>query len=341
MLVTSWSIALLFCMAISLFLLLIAAASAVKIINYWDITSDTELQISLEGRTWLVGALVENSLIIQIISLVLLVAAAGEFSGMIAGAMCATGTFLANEFGPPSLYIKIGGIFLYGLWIVLHRLDMCSEHYPLLRLKYYYLLFLLPIVLADSSLLLLFLINLSPDIITSCCGVIFSENMLKTSFLPTMGSSGGAVTLFYLLSLVILFQGLVLHRIGHRDGSPAVKYHLLYAILHVLFFLVALVCITLFFSSYIYAIPTHRCPFDILLQEYYFIGVPLYLTLFSSAFLGISGGVASIFLSRPGLGGPVALYCLFSVRNSLLLHFLFIVLATLPVFLYFFSGGEI
>jgi hypothetical protein len=42
---------------------------------------------------------------------------------------------------------------------------------------------------------------------------------------------------------------------------------------------------------YIYELPTHHCPFDILQREYGFIGYPLYLSLFGAVFFGLLPGL--------------------------------------------------
>ena len=57
--------------------------------------------------------------------------------------MCATGALLANPYGMPALLVKLFGVFFYGFWILLHQLDIRSEHYPLVRIKYLALLLLL------------------------------------------------------------------------------------------------------------------------------------------------------------------------------------------------------
>ncbi len=341
MLANSWSIALLVSMAATLFLVGVASITGIRILLHWDAGSDSEQQIALEGQTWLAAALVENGLAVQIISLVLLVVAAGEFSTMIAGAMCATGSFLANEYGPKSLYVKIAGIFLYGFWIVLHRLDLRSEFYPLVRVKFSYLLILMPFLLLDCYLLFNYLSKLEPDIITSCCGVIFSDRMLKTNFLLFSTSSEALVIIFYVLAVVLLLGGLMLLRTQRTPEELRTPLYLSYGFVFLVFFIHALITITLFFSSYIYAMPNHKCPFDILHGEYGYIGFPIYLTLFSAAFLAISGCFASFFGSWSGLLSAVTTYRKISIKTALWLLVVFLILVTYPTFTYLVAGGEI
>lgn len=341
MLGNSWSIALLICSAGALFLIGLASITALRILLRWDDGSDSEEQIDLEGRTWLTAALVESGLTVQLISLFLLVMAAADFAGMIAGAMCATGSFLANEYGPASLYIKIGGLFLYGFWIVLHRLDLRSEYSPLIRIKFIYLLVLLPFLIMDGYFLVAYLYNLDPDIITSCCGVIFADQKVRTSFMVFSLSAEEMAALFYLLVVLVLIAGGMCLRSFRKTGQLSSGFSLAYGLLWFVAFVQALIVITVFFSSYIYAMPHHNCPFDILHAEYGYIGIPIYVALFGGAFLGMSNSVAALVRKKPGLDAPVIRYQLMAIKFSLLLLVLLTGLLTFPVIRYFLAGGEV
>ena len=168
MFLNSWSIALVICSLVVLFLMVLAARSAIRVLFFWNPESDANRQIRLENEIWLTSTLVECALAVQILSLVVFVLAADYFSNSIAGAMCATGSLLANDFGVPALLVKIGGVFFYGFWIVLHQIDIRSEKYPLVRIKYLYLLLVFPLLILDIVLVMLYIGGLEPDIITSC-----------------------------------------------------------------------------------------------------------------------------------------------------------------------------
>ena len=341
MLGNSWSIALLICSAGAIFVIGLASITGLKILFRWDAGSDSEEQIDLEGRTWLAAALVESGLLVQLVSLFLLVAAAADFANMIAGAMCATGSFLANEYGPVSLYLKIAGLFLYGFWIVLHRLDLRSEYSPLVRIKFIYLLILLPFLILDGYYLFSYLANLDPDIITSCCGVIFADQAIRTNFLVFALRPELVATAFYLSAILVIFVGWVSVQIKKKTGRSTSGLSLSYGLLWLVHFVLALISITVVFSSYIYAMPHHNCPFDILHREYGYIGIPIYLALFGGAFLGMSGAVATFFQKKPGLATPVAEYQRIATISSIWLLLLFVCLVTYPVIRYFIAGGEV
>jgi hypothetical protein len=176
MFLNSWSLGLTLAGLIVLALGIFAGRTAIRVLRYWDPSSDSNLQIKLENEIWLASTLVEYGLGFQIITLILFVLAADTFCQVIIGAMCATGALLANDFGMPALMVKLIGVFLYGFWIVLHKLDISSETYPLVKTKYIYLLLILPLLLADITLQTLYIAYLSPDIITSCCAVVFGSS---------------------------------------------------------------------------------------------------------------------------------------------------------------------
>lgn len=65
----------------------------------------------------------------------------------------------------------------------------------------------------------------------------------------------------------------------------------LYSVLTLAMFGVSLASIISFISVYIYELPTHHCPFCIVMEEYGYIGYLLYLPLFAAAVTGTGIGV--------------------------------------------------
>ncbi|MEE4164851.1 MAG: hypothetical protein V2I35_02550, partial [Desulfocapsaceae bacterium] len=177
MLTDVWSIGLLSCSTVTLFLALAGVRTGYRIFRYWNTESASELQIRLEEEVYLSAALVEFGFVIQLLSVLMLVLAADYFSTILVGAMCAAGALSANPFGIPALLVKLVTLFLSAAWIVCHKLDISSEYYPLVKRKYLLLFCILPLLFLDSILLFLYLYNLEPDIITSCCGVLFSDQV--------------------------------------------------------------------------------------------------------------------------------------------------------------------
>ncbi len=325
MLLNSWSITLIVISAAALFLVGGTVPTAIRILRFWDAKADTKRQIQLENETWLSALMMEYGMVLQLLSLLALVLAADSYAETLIGAMCATGAFLANNYGIPLLLVKIVGIFMYGFWIVLHRLDMRCEDLPLTRTKFRYAIFLAPLLLVDLLLLLLYLAQLQPDIITSCCGVVFGSTAGDGKNLIGPAPVHLLMAVFYgLAGLLFGVAFLLLKKIGTTACLNNKITGLVFSLLWMVFFFLSLLVITTVISSYIYRMPFHRCPFDILKKEYHFIGYGIYLPLFGAAFLGMSTGLTSLFATIATLHQPVRAFQRAALRLTLFL---------LPVFL--------
>ncbi len=338
MLLNFWSITLLVISAAALFMTGGTVRTAVRILRFWDGEADTARQIQLENETWLSALLMEYGLVLQLFSLLLLVLAADTYAEILIGAMCATGAFLANSYGIPLLLVKICGIFLYGFWIVLHRLDISSEYLPLTRIKFWYALFLAPLLVLDTVLLLLYLVQLKPDIITSCCGVVFGQAAGDGKNLIGPVPVRMVMVAFYGLAGLMLGFGYGLLR---KTAGTSLKAERItgsiFSLLWVVFFLLSLLVITAVISSYIYGMPFHRCPFDILKKQYHFIGYLIYLSLFGATFFGISTGMTSSFAKMANLQTPVRLFQRTALRLTLVLLPLFLILVSWFPLIYLFG----
>ncbi|MGB9195241.1 MAG: hypothetical protein WCB88_15025, partial [Azonexus sp.] len=168
-------IALLLAGAVSLLVLVAAAPFALQVIRRWDMQSGSELQLVLERRTYLFSTLTAFVFVTQIGALLLTVFNADKMAVMFVGAMCAVGTLNANAWGFPMLYSQIAVFFLAAAWLTLNQVDNQAPDYPLVRVKYALLLLLLPALAATFALQLKYFLNLRADVITSCCGSLFSE----------------------------------------------------------------------------------------------------------------------------------------------------------------------
>ncbi len=334
MFLNSWSIALVICNLVVLFLMVLASRSGVRVLLFWDPESDANRQIQLENEIWLTSTLVEYALAVQIISLMVFVLAADYFSNSIAGAMCATGSLLANDFGVPALLVKIGAVFFYGFWIVLHQIDIRSESYPLVRMKYLYLLLLLPLLILDISLVMIYIGGLKPDIITSCCAVVFGDSTGKGTNLLSGFTHEMSISLFYATTLAIILAGVFLI----MKWRPWVG--LVFSSFWLWYFLLALMVTTTVFSPYIYAMPFHKCPFCILKPEYHYIGFMVYAALLIGAFFGMSTVIVEPLKKIEGLRGVVSRFQLTAVKVALVTLTVFTVLSSYHFFRYMAIGGE-
>jgi hypothetical protein len=296
MLVTSWSIGLSVTSLLALFLILRSAYTGIRVVRFWDQSADTPLQIRLESEIWLSSTLMEYGLFLQIFSLLLLVIAADSFASLLPGAMCATGSFLANSYGMKSLVLKLVSVFFYGFWLLLHRLDIKSPRYPLVRLKNVFLLLLCPLLITDITLQTLYLQGLHPDIITSCCGVVFTKPDVGILGLSQSMASFSSVVAFYcgcLFLFLLAWKTFPFSRVLLATGSA-------------LLFPAGLWIVTTFVSPYVYAMPHHRCPFCLLHVEYSFVGYPLFLFLYLASFSGMGIVLLALFRKYADLETTIA-----------------------------------
>lgn len=339
MFLSVWSLALTFCGAIALFLVAVATRTGWRVLCYWNPASDDSLQISLESETWLASTLVEYALALQILSLLLYILAADQFSQVIAGAMCATGSLMADPFGMPTLYVKLVGVFLYGFWLLLHQLDIRIESYPLVRVKFFYLLVLLPFLLIDVTLQTLYIAGLKPDIITSCCSVVFAEAGPDSGNLMGIPPRGVMLTAYYGAILGLAVNGVMLlkNRVAKRLRALLTG---IFTLGWGCFLPLALAVVTSIISCYIYAMPSHRCPFCLIKQEYNYIGLGIYTALVGGAFFGVSTGIAAMIGRNQDLALPTTRYQLAAIKISLVLLAIFTMLTSYHYLRYVLTGGQ-
>lgn len=265
------------------FMALYAACFGLRILRKWDLRSGSEEQLALERRTYLISTLLAYVLGSQLLSIFLYVFTADRLHTFFVGAMCAAGSLYVNSFGYPALILKIVNFLLAGLWLILNYVDNRGYDYPLIKWKYGALLLIAPLALSETFIQGLYFSNLKPNIITSCCGTLFSSPSgapaQESAVLADMPLKAG----FVLAILLTLFHGFRIYRKGTAGW--------LFPLLSVVTFFVSIASIISFISPYFYELPTHHCPFCLLQREYGYIGYPLYLSLLGGAIFGMGVGV--------------------------------------------------
>ena len=288
-------IALLLASALSVVMLAAAAPFALQLIRRWDIRSGSELQLRLERRTYLFSTLTAVVFMAQIMALLLTVFNADHMAVMFVGAMCAVGTLNANAWGFPMLYAQIGLFFLAAIWLIVNHVDNQARDYPLVRIKYALLLVLLPVVVGVVTLQLRYFLNLRADVITSCCGSLFSEGSQTLASEASGMAAKPAILLFYAALGIAVFAN-ALHAGLRRRWSGALA-----GVASGIAFVAAMIGILSFVSLYVYEHPHHHCPFCLLKPEYGYQGYLLYLPLFVATAAGLGAGVLQAFVRRPSL----------------------------------------
>lgn len=297
-----------------------AAVNAFQIIRSWDIKSGSELQLILERKTYLISTLLTYALGFELLSFFLYIYAADMLHVFFSGAMCAAGSLYVNSYGYPALLTKLAVSVLAGIWLVVNHVDGTAPDYPLIRKKYVFFMLLVPLVFLDMVLTVNYFLRLNPSVITSCCGTLFSTNAINLPFESVMVSNMKMMAIFYLSFLLTTISGLFF--VSKSRGA------LLFSFLSGLFFIISVVSILVFISSYIYELPNHHCPFCLLQKEYHFIGYPLYLTLLGGTISGISIGVLKIFGGNNSLSVVLPAILRKLALAALCLYLIFIAIAT-------------
>ncbi|MFT5700779.1 MAG: hypothetical protein ACI8ZB_003664 [Desulforhopalus sp.] len=271
--------------AITLLMMIYATVIGIIIFARWDFSSSSSYQLSLERKTYLISTLVNWVLGFQIVSTVLFVYTMDDIHELFVGAMCATGSLNANPIGWYALLVKICVLFLAGFWLALNYIDQSLEEYPFVRLKYGLLVGLLPFIILDLVLQLVYFLGLDPAIITSCCGSLFGNDSVAAIASVSALPVGPAMITFYIVcGLYLCSSWLII-----TCKSAMLRY--LYCCIVAMFFVVSIASIISFVSIYIYELPTHHCPFDMLQGWYDYIGYPIYLTLFLGTYFGLLPGI--------------------------------------------------
>jgi hypothetical protein len=275
------------------FMILYSASYASLILKKWDLQSGSEVQLNLERKTYLISTLLAYAFGFELLSFFLFVFTSDQIHTFFVGAMCAAGSLYANDYGYPTLIVKLLNFLLAGIWLILNYVDNQGYDYPLIKAKSFFLLVLVPLILLETFLQANYFLRLKPNIITSCCGTLFSTDTL---ILPSeLGAFSGiqAKAVFYLTLLLTVGAGSFYFFKGKGaylfSGASAIA------------FAVSVVSIFSFVSCYVYELPTHHCPFCILQKEYGYIGYLIYVTLLGGAITGLSVGVLMPFRKMKSL----------------------------------------
>jgi hypothetical protein len=189
----------------------------------------------------------------------------------------------ANPFGYPLLIMKIVNFLLAGIWLIINHADTRGYDYPLIKVKYALLLNIVPLVLLETFLEFEYFLGLHGDVITSCCGTLFSTDK--------PGIAGDLVSLPGGPMEAAFFTGMALTAVAGLCFFFKGKGGYIFSGLSSITFLVAAASLISFICLYYYELPTHHCPFCILQREYGYIGYALYITLLGGGVAGMGTGV--------------------------------------------------
>jgi len=310
---------------LSCLMLLYSGYYGLAIVRGFDIRSGSERQLELERRTYLVSTVVAYAFGFQLLSLFLFLFTADLLHPLFPGAMCAAGVLNVNRFGYPALLLKCVTSLLAGIWLILNAADNRGYDYPLVRKKYLFLLAVIPLVLAEASVQALFFLGLDPNVITSCCGALFSPERSGVPSWLGGASPLASLTGFYLGIAACLCAGFYYRR--HGKGGY------LFSFASLASFLLSAVALASIISLYVYELPSHRCPFCLLHGEYGYVGYLLYTGLLGGGVTGAGVGLLmpyrnleSLKEAIPSLQGKLA-------RATMIFYALLATVSTLEILL--------
>lgn len=268
-----------------------------RVIDGWDLQSGSEKQLALEKKTYLISTLMAWTCAFQILSFFLLVYVADDLHRLFVGAMCAAGTLNVNEYGYPALVLKLLNCVLAGAWLILNYADSRAWDYPLIRKKYSLLLVIAPLIGAESYYQGVYFLNLKADVITSCCGSLFSagEEGVAAGLAGLPVVPMGAA--FFGTMAAVLSSG-VLYLFKKKGGK-------LFAAAGTLALPVSIAALIAFISVYFYDLPTHHCPFCILQGEYHYVGYLIYAAVLGGSIACLGMWMLMPSCSIPSLAKPL------------------------------------
>jgi hypothetical protein len=273
----------LFIETIILILQFIAFFLSIKIVRLWDFKSTSSLQYKLEKRAYLVILIVFFSIIVKIFMLPYFAYSLDKLSTIVPGAMCAAGVISANDYGQYLLILKILILLFMGIWLILNNFDIKAKNYPYFKSKTWLFIAIFIFVCIEYILDILYYTNINTQSLVSCCSTIYG--VVQGTGLPFNLDIYKLLILFYLTYTLVVVVNIQ-------------KIAYLSMLANSFFAYIAYFCVVYFFGTYIYELPTHKCPFCMLQSDYFYIGYFIWASLFLGLFFGIASFILKLLLKQ-------------------------------------------
>jgi len=297
-------------------LLLVAFIVSLKVLLKWDFESFTPLQFTLEKQAYLVTTITLFVFAMKFLLILYFIFSIDALSLLVPGAMCGAGVIEANDYGSYLLILKLIILFFLTLWLYINAYDMQTKNHQWFKEKSWLFSFIFLLIIVELGLDFSYFSNIDTHLPVSCCSALFGQ-LEGANPLPFGLSIPLLLVLFYLLyALVIL----------------TLKTHqtLLYMVANILFVYIAYYAVVYFFGTYIYQLPTHKCPFCMLQAEYMYVGYVLWASLFIGSYIGLSDAISTFWLKQKHSK---------SQKNVTVLLSFFVLLCTAYVAVYYFKNG--
>jgi len=254
---------------------------SIRIFFKWDFNSTSPLQYSLEKQSFLNAIIIKYIFYLKLPLFLFFIFTLDSLSNVIVGAMCAAGVIDATSYGMSLFILKIANLYLFGIWLLIHYIDMYYPNLKFTKLKFGYFILIFGFFITEIVLELMLFNSIDVSKMVSCCGTLYSSSATSVvSSIFKVNSHIFVYAFYFIYILNIIFYKL--------------KNSYAFAITNMLFLIISIISLIIFFSPYIYELPTHHCPFCILQKDYYFIGYFLYISLFTGTFYGISTFISKV-----------------------------------------------
>lgn len=297
-------------------LLFVAFVVSLKVLVKWDFESFTPFQFALERQAYLVSTIILFVFLMKFILVVYFIFSIDALSLLLPGAMCGAGVIKANIYGSYLLILKLLILFLLTLWLYIHFYDMHTKNHKWFKQKSWLFSFIFVFIALELGLDFSYFSNIDTHLPVSCCSALFGQ-LEGANPLPFGLSISLLLVLFYLVYFLVVLT--------LKSG-----YTVLYIVTNILFVYIAYYAVVYFFGTYIYQLPTHKCPFCMLQAEYAYVGYLLWASLFMGTYMGLSNAVSTLWLGKKDLRSEKIVVSLLS---------LFVLLCTAYVTVYYLRNG--
>jgi hypothetical protein len=277
---------------VAMILFAYGAVVSARILRYAHLGAVTEGQLLLERQSELAATLVRVGAFVQLFSCAISILAADRLSGAIRGAMCGYGVVLQNRWGWASIGVSLATSLAAGVLLQILALDRRVRGLDLMRPLALACLALAPLAALDWTLAMAWLTKLDLTVVASCCSTTLdSARREGTSYwqgprlLATWGAALGVPAA--IASAVWAFR------------HPVRPYVLLAAATTLAALPLALGAAVLEVAPHVYEVPQHLCPFCLFKADAYFIGYPLFGSIFLAATWSLGAQVGSLLAGRP------------------------------------------
>lgn len=287
----------------------IALYLSVKIYLNYDKNSSDPLQYKLERQSYLASTIIKYIFALKVPLFLFFIFTLDKLSNVLSGAMCGAGVLDSMEYGTMLIGLKVLNIYLFAYWLVLNADDQNKEDQPYMKMKFGLFIIFFTVLLAEIVLEFYTFYNFEVDKLVSCCGTLYSSS--STSMVSNLFAIDNKVVvgIFYInFALIVL--------------SYFLKSKYTYALSNLVFIIVSIIALIMFFGTYIYELPSHRCPFCYLQSDYYYVGYLIYTLLF----LGTFNGLIVLFKEK-------------YMKLSFISNVLFVILLSGYVVVYYFKNG--